>query len=98
LLLPTPETKKFGKTDDYPLLSQNILFPSHVFKTWEPNSPLPSIFCLLKQKLSQTLVSPCPLCPLWLVFSSLCVSPNSKLLYSNRTDNPASSVKKRRVG
>ena len=47
LLLPTPERKKFGKTDDSRLLNQNILFQSHVFKTWEYNSPVPSIFCLL---------------------------------------------------
>jgi hypothetical protein len=51
LLLPTPETKKFGKTDDYRLLNQNILFQSNVKKTWEHNSPLPSIFCLLNSTL-----------------------------------------------
>ncbi len=46
-LKPTPERKKFGFIDDYRLLNQNILFQSHVFKTWEHKSPLPSIFCLL---------------------------------------------------
>jgi hypothetical protein len=29
VLLPTPERKKFGKTDDYRLLNQNILFQSN---------------------------------------------------------------------
>jgi hypothetical protein len=52
VLLPTPERKKFGKTDDYRLLNQNILFQSHVFKTWEPKIPLPSIFCLVKVSTS----------------------------------------------
>ena len=45
-LKPTPERKKFGKRDHYRLLNQNILFQSHVFKTWEPSALylLPSAF------------------------------------------------------
>ncbi|MEP0777169.1 hypothetical protein NDI39_06025 [Microcoleus sp. ZQ-A2] len=46
VLLPTPETKKFGKTDDYRLLNQNIVFQANVKKTWEHNSPLPFLYLL----------------------------------------------------
>lgn len=46
-LKPTPERKKFGYSRLSDIVNQNILFQSHVFKTWEHNSPLPSIFCLL---------------------------------------------------
>jgi hypothetical protein len=46
VLLPTPETNKFGKTDVYRLLNQNIVFQSNVKKTWEHNSLLLSIYLL----------------------------------------------------
>jgi hypothetical protein len=46
VLLPTPERKKFGKTDVYRLLNQNIVFQSNVKKTWEHNSLLLSIYLL----------------------------------------------------